>query len=87
MKFTAALTVLLSTAATLALAAKEPPKQLQIGVKHRPASCPIKSQRGDKLAMHYTGKLWNGEKFDSSLDRGQPFVSAHGVSQCGVASY
>lgn len=58
-----------------AVVAKDPPTKLQIGVKHRPSECPIKSQAGDKLAMHYTGKLWNGEKFDSSLDRGQPFVS------------
>lgn len=59
-----------------AVVAKDPPKKLQIGVKHRPASCLVKSQSGDKLSMHYTGKLWEGDKFDSSLDRGEPFVSS-----------
>lgn len=67
--------VALSALVIGSVSAKEPPTSLQIGVKHRPTSCPIKSQVGDKLAMHYTGKLWNGEKFDSSLDRGDPFVS------------
>lgn len=35
-----------------AVGAKEPPATLQIGVKHRAATCPIKSQDGDTLAMY-----------------------------------
>ncbi|PWN28898.1 hypothetical protein BDZ90DRAFT_258971 [Jaminaea rosea] len=61
--------------------ARDPPATLQVGVKHKPADCVVKSQRGDKLAMHYTGKLWEGEKFDSSLDRGDPFEFTLGTGQ------
>ena len=36
---------------------------------------------GKQVKVHYTGTLENGYKFDSSVDRGAPFVFVIGVGQ------
>ena len=50
----------------------------QVGTGGSPA-------KGQTCVMHYTGWLWQngakGAKFDSSLDRGQPFKFAIGLGQ------
>ncbi|KAF9315058.1 FK506 binding protein proline rotamase rapamycin-binding protein [Podila horticola] len=38
-------------------------------------------QRGQTVVMHYTGTLENGRKFDSSRDRGDPFITQIGVGR------
>jgi FKBP-type peptidyl-prolyl cis-trans isomerase len=38
-------------------------------------------KQGQNVTVHYTGTLQNGTKFDSSVDRGQPYTFPIGVGQ------
>lgn len=53
-----------------------PDSMLRIGITRRPKDCPIKSQSGDYLSVHYNGTLFSDSSkvFDSSILREEPLV-------------
>ncbi|KAJ4888080.1 Peptidyl-prolyl cis-trans isomerase FKBP15-2 [Raphanus sativus] len=55
--------------------------ELQIGVKFKPKTCEIKAHKGDRIKVHYRGKLTDGTVFDSSFERGDPFEFELGSGQ------
>ncbi|KAG6006343.1 Peptidyl-prolyl cis-trans isomerase fpr2 [Claviceps maximensis] len=56
-------------------------EELKIEVTHS-VECDRKTQKGDRVSMHYRGTLQeSGKVFDASYDRGQPLTFALGAGQ------
>jgi peptidylprolyl isomerase len=77
------------TAAAASAAVKTPSGLAYTDIVKGTGAAPV---MGKTVTVHYTGRLENGTKFDSSVDRGQPFVFTIGIGQVipgwdeGVAS-
>ncbi|KAM0005958.1 putative peptidylprolyl isomerase [Helianthus debilis subsp. tardiflorus] len=81
MKAASSIFILLLIAATIVSAKSKDVTELQIGVKHKPASCKVQAHKGDKIKVHYRGKLTDDTVFDSSFERGTPFEFELGSGQ------
>ena len=51
----------------------EPPGPTKLEIKDESVGTGKEAKTGDRVRVHYTGTLMNGNKFDSSRDRGDPF--------------
>ncbi len=58
----------------------EPTESGMYYIEHQQGSGPKPNQK-DRVKVHYTGTLLDGKKFDSSVDRDQPFEFVLGVGQ------
>nr|KAJ0191121.1 hypothetical protein LSAT_V11C800390890 [Lactuca sativa] len=50
-------------------------------LQFKPASCEIQAHKGDRVKVHYRGKLTDGTVFDSNFERGDPIEFELGTSQ------
>ncbi|VFQ77729.1 unnamed protein product [Cuscuta campestris] len=69
---TASILLLLAVVTLVAAKKSGDVTELQIGVKHRPTTCELQAHKGDRVKVHYRGKLTDGSVFDSSYERNDP---------------
>lgn len=72
--------LLASHSALVSAAVTSLPDGLQID-ETRSITCDRPTQEGDLIAVHYSGRLENGNQFDSSWPRGEPFTFRLGRHQ------
>jgi FKBP-type peptidyl-prolyl cis-trans isomerase len=53
----------------------------ELKIEELKAGTGAEAKAGQQVSVHYTGWLTDGKKFDSSLDRGQPFKFMLGAGQ------
>jgi FKBP-type peptidyl-prolyl cis-trans isomerase len=75
LKRTLALAAALAFALPFAACTKKTTQTVEGGLKIEDikAGSGAEAQPGKRVVVHYTGTLTDGTKFDSSVDRGQPF--------------
>eukprot|EP00953_Heterococcus_sp_UTEX-ZZ885_P001882 1528-Heterococcus_DN1.PRE.3 len=79
MRFTSALVACLLPLAAYGKACEgenlPPDAKIRIGIKHRPEDCTQKAKNGDRLRVHYEGKLYKDcTVFDSNKRGDTPFA-------------
>ena len=72
---------LLYFAASMACAQTEPVTMASLRYIDTVIGTGAPAAAGKKFTVHYTGRLTNGTKFDSSVDRNQPFTFVQGRRQ------
>ncbi len=55
--------------------------EMELKIEELRAGTGAEAKAGQQVEVHYTGWLTDGKKFDSSVDRGQPFRFKLGAGQ------
>ena len=79
MRIARALPLLVALTA-LACGTAEPTGPTQLVIEELTVGTGATAVSGDTVTVHYVGTLLNGTKFDSSVDRGQPYTFRLGTS-------
>ncbi len=77
----AAVTVVPTAVPTMAAAAADDAGLGTLKITDQEIGTGSEAIAGHNVTVHYTGRLLTGKKFDSSLDRGQPFTFKLGGGQ------